>query len=318
MTTINDAAPLPLPDFATTFPGPFPASPHGEHTEHRLLSWLEEHPLLPTTKARNSLANITSHGATHTFPTAEADDLALFAQLLLWLTAFDDVHGEGNATSTPGAFVDRTSELMLVLAGNDPSPAKNPFPTALHHLLTRFQIRTSPTAYHRLTAALRDTLIALIWEVHHTTKPEKVTLKTYLAMRPHTVFIKVIMATAEIILDYELTPAQRTLNPVRRLETSVSDLAGWINDLASYKRESAQGPTLPLSLPTLLQIQNRESIQEAFARANDMCESEAVAARQTITDLSRDHPNNLTTHARTLESITQSFIWHTSHARYQI
>ncbi|MGW7571939.1 terpene synthase family protein [Streptomyces tendae] len=317
MTTANAAAPLPLPLFATTFPGPFPASPYGEHTEQQLLGWLEQHRLLRTSTAKDALANITSHGAARSFPTADADDLALFAQLLLWLTAFDDVHGETSASNAPGLFVDHASELMLVLAGNDSPPAANPFPTALHHLLARFQIRASPTAYHRLTATLRDTLIALVWEAHHAAKPEKAELKAYLAMRPHTVFVRVIMATAEIILDYELTTAQRAQAPVRQLETSVANLAGWINDLASYKRESAQGPAHPLSLPTLLQAQHGGTIQEAFAHANDMCRREAANARQSITALSDDHPNALTTHARALESITHSFIWHTDHARYR-
>ncbi|BFO18514.1 hypothetical protein SHKM778_49020 [Streptomyces sp. KM77-8] len=189
--------------------------------------------------------DITSHGVSRTFPTADADDLALFAELLLWLTAFDDLHAEGNAVKEAAALVDHTGELMLVLAHGDRRPVRKPFPAALDDLLARFRARASPVAYLRLTASLRDTIMALVWEAHHVAEPEKVVLATYLAMRPHTVFIRTIMAAAEIVLGYELTDAERDLPSVRRLETAVANLAGWINDLASYGREVARGPAQP-------------------------------------------------------------------------
>ncbi|MFE7444046.1 terpene synthase family protein [Streptomyces chartreusis] len=317
MTGDQVTATRPQPDFASTFAGPFPAGPHTEHTERRLLGWLEEHPLLPSARTRGTLVNITSHGASRTFPTADAEALALFAELLLWLTAFDDVHGEVNAACDPASLVDRTSELMLVLADDNPLPAVNPFPAALRDLLTRFRARTSPAAYLRLTASLRDTLMALMWEAHHVTQPEKVPLTAYLAMRPHTVFVKTIMVAAEIVLDYELTDAQRALEPIRRTETAVANLAGWINDLASYERELARGPAQPLSLPTLLKVRHGGTIEDAFARVSRMCEKEAAMTRQGITHLTCDPPNTLTAHARALEGIVCSFIWHTGHARYR-
>jgi hypothetical protein len=103
---------------------------------------------------------------------------------------------------------------------------------------------------------------------------------------------------------------------VRHLENAVANLAGWINDLASYERELARGPVQPLSLPTLLQARHNGSLEETFARASSMCENEAAAARQWITSLACDPPTTLTAHARALEDIAHSFIWHTSHARY--
>lgn len=318
MTGTGDGGPLlPRPDFTTTFPGPFPAGPHGERTEHRLLEWLEEHPLLPSAKARGVLVNITSHGASRTFPTADADELLLFAKLLLWLTAFDDTHAEGNAVGGPAALVDRISELMPVLAGGGPPRAENPFPAALHDLLTRFRARAGASAYHRLAASLRDTLMGLVWEAHHLARPEEVALATYLAMRPHTVFIRTIMVAGEIVLGYELTDTQRDLAAVRTVETAVANLAGWINDLASYERERERGPQQPLSLPTLLRARHGGTIAEAFARASSMCEDEAAVVRQGITDPAFASSDTLTAHARALEDITHSFIWHTSHARYQ-
>ena len=308
---------LPRPDFTATFPGPFPAGPHDERTEHRLLEWLEEHPLLPSARAREVLVNIAGHGASRTFPTADADELALFAELLLWLTAFDDTHAEGNAAGGPAALVDRVSELMPVLADGTASRAPDPFPAALHDLLARFRARAGAAAYHRLAASLRDTLMGLVWEAHHIARPEGVALATYLVMRPHTVFVRTIMAAGEIVLGYELTDTQRALAAVRKSETAVANLAGWINDLASYERERERGPQQPLSLSTLLQARHGGTIAEAFARASGMCENEAAVVRQGITDLAHASPDTLTAHARALEGITHSFVWHTDHARYQ-
>jgi hypothetical protein len=310
------ATTLPRPDFTATFPGPFPASRHGEHTERRLLGWLEEYPLLPSAKA-GVLVNITSHGASRTFPAADADDLVLFSQLMLWLTAFDDVHGEGNAAGDPAPLVDRTAELMLVLAGDGPPGRPDAYPAALYDLLARFRARTGPAAYLRLTASLRDTLMALVWEAHHVAEPARVALTTYLRMRPHTVFVRTIIAAAETVLNYELADSERALAPVRQLENAVANLAGWVNDLASYEREAARGPARPLSLPTLLQARYDENLEQAFARAGSMCEDEAAVARHWINSLAGGTPTTLAAHARALEDIARSFIWHTGHARYQ-
>lgn len=308
---------LPQPDFTATFPGPHPVGPHGQTTERELLGWLEEYPLLPSAEPRSVLVNITSHGASRTFPTVDSDDLTLFAELMLWLTAFDDEHGEANAAADPAALASHAGELMLILAGGTPLPASSPFAGALHDLLARFRARTSPAKYLGLAASLRDNITALLWEAHQMTEPERVALTTYLAMRPHTVFVKTVMAAAEIVLDYELADRERVLTPVRRLETAVGNLAGWINDLASYQRETSWGPTQPLSLPGLLQVRYHEGLEQVFQHISGMCEDEAGAARQRITELSNAPQSALTAHARALENIARSFIWHTSHTRYE-
>jgi hypothetical protein len=309
---------LPQPAFATTFPGPFATGPHADRVERQLLAWLDEHPLVDSDRARGLLANITAQGVSRTFPDAGPEGLVLFADLLLFLTAFDDAHGEEHAAADPSRLVDRTSELTLVLAGHEPAgTSANPFPAALHDLLTRARARTTPTRYLRLTACLRDNLAALVWEAHHLAAPESVPLEVYTAMRPHTVFVTTIIAAAEIVLDYELTDEQRSLAAVRELEAAVADLAGWVNDLASYQREARRAPAAPLSLPTLLRVRHGGDLRDAFARAATLCEAKAETARRHIHDLTAGPPGAMSTHARALESIVHSFAWHTGHARYQ-
>ena len=306
-----------MPDFSSTFPGPFPVSPHAVHVEQQALRWLGEFPLLTSSDALRALCNITGPGVARTFPAADRDSLVLCAHLFLWLTAFDDVHGEATASRDPGRLVDHVVELTCVLAGDDAPNAESPFAAALRDLLARFRARATVSQYLRLTGRLRDNLLGIVWEAHHLAEPERVTLAAYCAMRPHTVFVRTIMATAEIALNYELPDRERALAPVRDLETALAHLAGWINDLVSYEREATRSPAQPLSLPTLLRMRHSWSTEQAFAEVCRMCEEQAGVIRARITELTSGTGNALMVHARALETIAHSFIWHTGHARYR-
>ena len=307
----------PMPDFSSTFPAPFPVSPHADHVEQQALQWLGEFPLLIPSETLRTLSNITGQGVARTFPTADRDSLVLCANLFLWLTAFDDVHGEATAARDPGRLVDHVSELTCVLAGDSAPNTESPFATALRDLLMRFRARATACQYLRLTSRLRDSLFGIIWEAHHLAEPERVTLAAYRAMRPHTVFARTIMATAEIALNYELPDEQRALIPVQELEIALANLAGWINDLVSYQREAARSPAKPLSLPTLLQARHNWTIEQAFAQICRMCEDQAVLARSRINELTSGTVNTLVVHAHAMEDIAHSFVWHTGHARYR-
>lgn len=142
------------------------------------------------------------------------------------------------------------------------------------------------------------------------------TLSDYRAMRPHTVFVRTLMATGEIVLGYELTESERSLEPVRELEGAVADLAGWINDLASYAKETADDGQAPLSLPVLLGRQHDGDLEEAFRAASRMCEERAATAAARIAELTaRGGP--LAAHAGALGSVASSYVWHIRHSRYR-
>lgn len=238
--------PLPMPDLGRSFPGPFAISPHAHAIEQQALQWLGEFPLISSPRAREVLCNITGHGIARTFPTADQDGLFLCADLLLWLTAFDDAYGEATGARDPAALVRRIAECVHLLAGHAEPPGETSvFGAALRNLLDRLRQRATVTQYLRLTAHLRDNLFGMLWEAQHLDHPELVSLSDYRAMRPHTVFVRTVMAAAEVTLDYELTEAQRSSAALRELESAVADLAGWINDLASYRKEAAQGGPAP-------------------------------------------------------------------------
>ncbi|MGW1158921.1 terpene synthase family protein [Streptomyces sp. NPDC002519] len=308
---------LPMPDLASSFPGPFPTSPHADHVEQQALRWLGEFPLLAPSDALRTLCNITGQGVARTFPTAGQDSLVLCAQLFLWLTAFDDVHGEAAAARDPALLVDHVGELTLVLADGDVPAAPGPFAAALQDLLARFRAVATPAQYLRLTGHLRDNLFGIVWEAHHLIAPEQVTVREYCAMRPYTVFVRTIMATAEIVLGYELSDEQRSSAPVRQLEAAVANLAGWINDLVSYRREATRMGMNPLSLPTLLMAEHGLDLRKAVQAASRMCEKQAAIARSRINELTPGPTSTLAVHARAMENIAHSFVWHTAHARYR-
>lgn len=308
---------LPMPDLRDSFPGPFPASAHADDIERHATQWLRTFPLIRSERALSALTHITGQGVARTFPTAGRDELFLCADLFLWLTAFDDAHGEATGAADPARLLRTTSEYVHLLAGhNEPPGGPSVFGAALRDLLDRYGERATPAQYTRLTAHLRDNLFGILWEAHHLHRPDRVTLPDYLAMRPHTVFVRTVVATAEVMLGYELTEPDRSSEPVRELETAVADLAGWINDLASYAKETARDGSATLGLPALLMRRHECDLEEAFRRASRMCEQQAAVAAARIAELTAGG-GPLADHAHALRSVASSYVWHIDDSRYR-
>ncbi|MBP0458838.1 terpene synthase family protein [Streptomyces montanisoli] len=309
-----------LPDLTDSFPGPFPVSPHAPHVQAQLEEWLTRYPLIGSERARHALCDITAHGIARTFPTADAAGLEIAADLLLWLTAFDDAHAEQEGARDPAALVRRIAAFLRPGADGELPGGTDPFGAALADVLARARRRAAPEQYVRLTSALRDSLYGLVWEAHELAGGGRVEVADYRAMRPHTVFVRTVVATAEPVLGYTLTPDERDARPVRELESAVGDLAGWINDLASYERERKRsGGRDPFSLPALLAAEHGCDVDKAFEMIAAMCEEEARRARARITELTAPDSASSTataTHARALESIAASYVWHIGHGRY--
>ncbi|SCF65531.1 terpene synthase family protein [Streptomyces sp. Ncost-T10-10d] len=314
----SDARTLPMPDLQNSFPGPFATSPYANAIEEQTTHWLQTFPLTGSPGEAKALCNITAQGVARVLPTADQDSVFLCADLFLWLTAFDDTHGETEGSRDTTRLVRRISHCVHLLAGHDePAADDDACVAALRELLHRFRERATPTQYLRLTAHLRDNLFGILWEAHHLDRLDQVTLSDYYAMRPHTVFVRTVMTSTEVGLGYELTDNQRASPAVRELEKAVADLAGWINDLASYAKETDRGGQTPLSLPTLLIRHHECNLEEAFHLASRMCEHQASTARLRITELTADSTNALANHARAMEAVAASYVWHIGHARYK-
>ncbi|RKE17944.1 terpene synthase family protein [Streptomyces sp. TLI_171] len=308
---------LPMPDLSGAFPGPFPAGPHAADVRAHLEQWLDRFPLLGRPEARHLLCDIVAHGVARTFPGAEPDGLFLSADLFLWLTAFDDTHGEATAAADPARLVRRIQGCVHLLADGEPSGEADVFDAALHDLLARLRARATAAQYLRVTGCLRDVLFGMVWEAHHLGGPGPVGLREYRAVRPHTVFARTLLALAEVVLGYELPDGARHSAAVREPETAVADLAGILNDLGSYARESAKGAPTSLNLVSLITRERDCDVAAAFAAASRLGEERAAAARRGIAVLAADGSAPLARHAEALESIACSYVWHIDHARYQ-
>lgn len=313
----TDSRALPMPDLRDSFPGPFEVSAYADDIERHAGRWLRTFPLVGSERALSALSQITGQGVARTFPTAERDDLFLCADLFLWLTAFDDAHGEATGARDPALLARTIGDFVHLLAGHDEPPGSaGAFTAALRDLLGRFRERATPLQYLRLTAHVRDNLFGILWEAHHVNRPDHITMPAYRAMRPHTVFVRTVIAMAEVVLGYELKESDRALEPVRELQTAVADLAGWINDLASYAKETAHGGAGTLNLPALLMREHDCDTEEAFRLASRMCEERAAVAAARIVELSAGG-GPLSDHARALKSVASSYVWHIHHSRYR-
>ncbi|MEV8099094.1 hypothetical protein [Kitasatospora sp. NPDC085879] len=319
MTTTDRTgiAALPMPDLSRTFPGPFPASPHADHIQAHVGQWLQRFPLIGPHDARRTLCDIVAHGVARTFPTAGPDGLFLCADLFLWLTAFDDTYGEATAAGSPAPLVRRIQGCVHLLADGEPPGDTDPFDEALQDLLVRLRTRATTAQYLRVTGYLRDVLFGILWEAHHLTEPDHVRMQDYRTMRPHTVLARTLIAVAEVVLRYELPEEARNSQAVRQAESAVADLAGVLNDLGSYARESAKGIPNSLNLISLIRREQNCDIPTAYAAASLLGEERAATARHGIGELTASNSAPLAQHAGALESIACSYIWHIDHARYR-
>ncbi|WP_037578003.1 terpene synthase family protein [Phaeacidiphilus oryzae] len=303
-----------LPDLGRTFPGPFPKSPHAGYAAAETGRWLARFPLLEPAAAE-ALRDITCRGVAVTYPEADPDGLALAAALFVWFVALDDTHAETAAAADPAAYVRRIAGLLPVLGGGPAGPADDPFGAALADLLARLRERAGPALRHRLAGDLRDTLTATVWEAHVLSDPESVPLAEYLTLRRYTVLAPAAATMAEVLAPDPAGERALESEPARRLREAVCDLAGWLNDLASYRRERRRAAE-PLSLPTVLRNARRCSLPEAFAEASRMCEERAAEARALIGELTADPAGPLAGYAARLGAVVHSYAWHIAHARY--
>ncbi|MFJ1754700.1 hypothetical protein [Kitasatospora sp. NPDC088134] len=332
---MSATARLTMPDLAPAFPGPFPSSPHAEQVGAHLEEWLERFPLLAPSGKRRVLCDIVAHGVARTFPTADPDGLRLTADLFLWLTAFDDVHGEEAAAADPAGLVRRIQPCVHQLGGGAAPLGADPFDAALRDLLARLRDRATAEQYLRVAGCLRDVLFGMVWEAHRPAGDGDGDgsggagdgsvgfgaggsgLREYREVRPHTVFARTLLALAEVVLGYELPAADRDTSAVREPEEAVADLAGVLNDLCSYARESAKGAPASLNLVPLLVRAHGGDLSAGYAAAARLAEERAAAARRGIDALAAAGPAPLARHAAALETIAHSYVWHVDHARYR-
>jgi hypothetical protein len=256
------------------------------------------------------------------YPNAPRDLLNLASDVFTWLTAFDDTHAETTGRSDLTQLARTLAQQTDVLdtaghghsGGEDKDELTPGFPQALADLTTRARRLLPHEDFIRLLSALRGVFFALLWEAHVPWDENSVTLDEYLTMRRHTVFATVLAALVP-------SPPPASQSPdTHRLEASVLNLVGWINDLLSFSCEHGPGrttPANPLSLPHLLMREKNRTQEEALTHLVHMCEEEADVAHRLIVRLTSTGDKDLHAWAEAMAHLVAATDWHITVQRYQ-
>ncbi|MFF4433843.1 terpene synthase [Streptomyces sp. NPDC001513] len=272
-------SPLPMPKFLHLFH--HRTSPLAQPVEEHAQAWLHhyrlpEDPALRERVARTCLGTTTAS----VYPGAGQEVLELGADLIIWLTAFDDTHVEA-----PGSTAAHLTEQLAVFAGileqGGPTTGTG-FASALADLVRRMHTALTPGQRARLTSSFYTAFLGWNWELSLHGRP--VGLDEYNAMRPHTVYGSIVTTLIEPGAGLDLPDGVRDTPDIRQLNRTASLLSGWINDLYSFTYEQGtQSP--PPSLPTVLAHQHHLPLPEAFATAVRMFDDKAGEMHQKITQL---------------------------------
>ncbi|EYF02234.1 terpene synthase family protein [Chondromyces apiculatus] len=305
------------------FPGPFRTSPHQQEAQRRATAWAQRFQLTD----RPAITSSCAQASAVILPDADLDAVALSVDLAVWLVAFDDRHVEVDdaqvddaqaaAAQAAAALSRLLAEFVTVMNSGTGAPAaeRSPFAAALHDLLARFRARSTASQYAHLTASLRDSFLAMVWDAHHGRRPAEVTLADYSAMRSYTILARPFMVVARIAAAHD--PSQDLLDSprFRRLEDEAATLCGWINDLVSYHREIARGHGDVLALQTILARDTGGDLEAASALAADHTRRKALHVRHLLDELASGadpHPE----HASLIEHVVRGAVQQITYARY--
>lgn len=322
---------------AAAFPGPYPRSVHTAAAFRHTRAWGRRYGLeaLGSAEHLRVVADLSAVGTGIVLPTAARRDVALGADLSLWLTLFDDLRVETAAEGSP--LLADIAGLVAALAPDRPGPGRRhgrgavgadaaatdaPFTAALTDLLARFARRAAedPRWYPELTASLRDALLGMVWDAHHQSHAEAVTLAEYTAMRRETILVRPLLVTARIFGGH---PPPRTPGGqarAARLDEATATLCGWLNDLAPPTSGRVPGSEPRPENLTLAAVLAREFAYppaQAAAAARRECIRQAMLVRELIDTTRTAAVEPLPGHATAAEHLIRAFVWHTAHPRYR-
>ncbi|RIV38352.1 terpene synthase family protein [Micromonospora radicis] len=209
-------------------------------------------------------------------PEAPLDRLRLLADLISWLFVMDDACDEDGLGADPTLLAPTVAALLDVLdrqgAPDDVPPgAAGPLSVALADLCRRTRAHGHPALLLRFTTAMRDYLLALLWEAANREHERVPSVGEYVQMRRHTGGVYPSLTLTELALD-GFPPAARRADPDwAELETLAADLICWCNDVFSYGKEHQVGPDAHNLVTVLARETGDESaaLRAAADRFND-------------------------------------------------
>jgi hypothetical protein len=254
-------------------PPPYPARAHTDAIDlaRRSLAWADGLGLTATDAGRERLRRANAAElAARACPDADTDRVALLADLVTWLFAFDDRCDEDELGIDPGRLAPVITPLLDVLdqVGAPVAPVGAAV-RGLADLCRRVRALDRPTALLRFTTNLRQYLVALLWEAANRQQKRVPHLTEYIQMRRHTGAVLPSFTLTDLVGDGFPGSRDRVRPAVARLDLLAADLVCWCNDVFSYGKERGHGGhNLAAVIAADTGCGEEAALEEAAARYN--------------------------------------------------
>jgi hypothetical protein len=227
-------------------PPPFPSGLHpaAPQLAHGALAWADAIGLTPTPEALDRLRRANAAElAARACPDAPASRVALLADLVTWLFAFDDRCDEDDLGTDPGRLAPVLTPLLdtldhLGVATAEPADGAA---RGLHDLCRRVRALDHPTALLRFATGMRQYLLTLHWEASNRQQKRVPRLTEYVQMRRHTGAVLPSFTLTDLVGAGFPGSRDRVRPAVARLDLLAADLVCWCNDVFSYGKEIGHG-----------------------------------------------------------------------------
>ncbi|WP_211245648.1 terpene synthase family protein [Actinomadura oligospora] len=178
--------------------------------------------------------------AARLFATADIDRVELFGHWLTWTFALDDTLDRPPMSASATAVCALYDDLLRALRRGAALPGARPLENALVELWRRTSPRMSSRWRRRFLVHLEVHRTACAEEAVNRRTGQTPTLRGYAAGRrgacgPH------LFDLVETVLGVELPPRVLDSPPWTALTEATADVVAWCNDLASFRREQADG-----------------------------------------------------------------------------
>ncbi|MDG4796597.1 terpene synthase [Micromonospora sp. WMMD1082] len=253
-------------------------------------------------------------------PRAPLDRLRMLTDLISWLFVMDDACDEDGLGADPTRLAPTVAALLDVLdrqgaPGPVPAGAAGALGLGLADLCRRVRAHRRPAVLLRFTAAMREYLLALLWEAANREHGRVPPVDEYVQMRRHTGGVYPSLTLTDLALD-GFPPASRRADPGwAALESLAADLICWCNDVFSYDKEQQDGPDAHNLITVLTRETGDESaaLRAAADRFNDRLDAYLVAEN----DLLASHGDALRPALDTRRNwIRGTYDWSRAAARY--
>ncbi|MBX7264658.1 terpene synthase [Micromonospora sp. Llam7] len=253
-------------------------------------------------------------------PQGPLDRLRLLTDLISWLFVMDDACDEDGLGSEPTGLAPTVAALLDVLdhhGGPGPVPAgvAGALGLGLADLCRRVRAHRRPALLLCFTAAMREYLLALLWEAANREHERVPAVDEYVQMRRHTGAVYPSLALTDLALN-GFPPASRRADPGwAALESIAADLICWCNDVFSYDKEQHGGPDAHNLITVLTWEVGDESValRAAAERFNDRLDAYLAAEN----DLLASHGDAVRPALKTRRNwIRATYDWSRAAARY--